>query len=106
MSTEPPRSRIGDFDRCACRRWRTAPRTLPVQYMSERFDIDAEWLEPRCQGGFGCRPGGGDRTRRYHALLLTATKPPTGRIALVQGFEAWVETANARVALSTQRYVP
>lgn len=74
--------------------------------MSEPFDIDAEWLEPDGQGGFASGTVGGERTRRYHALLLTATKPPTGRYALVQGFEAWVETEHARIALSTQRYEP
>lgn len=74
--------------------------------MSERFDLDAEWLEPDGHGGFASGTVGGERTRRYHALLLTATKPPTGRYALVQGFEAWVETDDARVALSTQRYMP
>ena len=36
---------------------------------------------------------GGARTRRYHALLLAATTPPTGRVVLVNGIEAWVETA-------------
>ena len=37
-------------------------------------------------------PVGGLRTRRYHALLLAATTPPTGRMVLVNGFDAWVET--------------
>src|SRR5262249_39105604 len=44
------------------------------------------------------------RTRRYHALLLAATSPPTGRMALVNGLEAWVTVDGARVALTTSRY--
>ncbi len=46
------------------------------------------------------------RTRRYHALLLTATTPPTGRYVLVNGFDAWVETPAGSFSLSSQRYVP
>ncbi|WP_431267072.1 glycogen debranching enzyme N-terminal domain-containing protein [Dankookia sp. P2] len=48
----------------------------------------------------------GLRTRRYHALLLTATRPPAGRVVLVNGVEAWVETPAGRYALTTQRYAP
>jgi predicted glycogen debranching enzyme len=66
----------------------------------------AEWLEPDGLGGFASGTACGLRTRRYHALLLTATSPPTGRVVLVNGFEAWVETDQGRFALSTQRYNP
>ena len=41
------------------------------------------------------------RTRRYHALLLAATTPPTGRMVLVNGFDAWVDTPAAPLALTT-----
>ena len=34
-----------------------------------------------------------------------ATTPPTGRIVLVNGIEAWIETAFGRIALSSQRYL-
>ena len=55
------------------------------------LDLEAEWLEADATGGFASGTVGGIRTRRYHALLLTATNPPTGRVVLVNGFEAWVE---------------
>ena len=48
----------------------------------------------------------GPRTRRYHGLLLTATTPPTGRVMLVNGCDAWIETGGERFALSSQRYLP
>jgi predicted glycogen debranching enzyme len=48
----------------------------------------------------------GIRTRRYHALLLAATLPPAGRMVLVNGFDAEVETATDRFSLTTQRYAP
>jgi predicted glycogen debranching enzyme len=66
----------------------------------------AEWLEADGLGGFASGTVSGIRTRRYHALLLTARRPPTERIVLVNGFDAWVDTPNGRFALSSQRYGP
>ena len=57
-------------------------------------------------GGFASGTVGGTRTRRYHALLLAAQTPPTGRLVLVNGFEAWIETPQGSFALSSQRYSP
>jgi predicted glycogen debranching enzyme len=67
---------------------------------------EREWLEPDGLGGFASGTVSGVRTRRYHALLLTATTPPTGRLVLVNGFDAWVEIEGRRIALSSQRYAP
>lgn len=63
-----------------------------------------EWLEADGLGGFASGTVSGIRTRRYHALLLTATKPPAGRLVLVNDFDAFVETANGTFALSSQLY--
>ena len=69
--------------------------------------ITNEWLETDGLGGFAMGTGAaGIRTRRYHALLQVATKPPTGRMVLVNGFDAWIETPAGRFALSSQRYDP
>lgn len=70
------------------------------------IDNRTEWLEADGLGGFASGTTCGERTRRYHALLLSATRPPTGRMALVNGFDAWVETPNGKLAISTQRYSP
>ena len=69
-----------------------------------QIPADAEWLQADQAGGFASGPVEGPRTRRYHALLLTATTPPTGRVVLVNGMEAAVATADAQAALTTQRY--
>jgi predicted glycogen debranching enzyme len=74
--------------------------------MSSAFDPKAEWLEADGLGGFASGTVAGTRTRRYHALLLAATTPPTGRMVLVNGFDAWVETASERFAISSQAYTP
>ena len=70
------------------------------------IDPSAEWLEADGLGGFASGTVSGIRTRRYHALLLTATAPPAGRMVLVNGFDAWVETPSGTVAISSQRYGP
>ncbi|MCE9575792.1 MAG: amylo-alpha-1,6-glucosidase [Deltaproteobacteria bacterium] len=46
----------------------------------------------------------GVRTRRYHALLVAATRPPEGRMVLVADLEVEVETAAGQFALSSHRY--
>jgi predicted glycogen debranching enzyme len=70
------------------------------------MDEALEWLEADGLGGFASGTANGVRTRRYHALLLTATTPPTGRIVLVNGFDAFLTTPTGRWALTTQRYAP
>ena len=65
-----------------------------------------EWLETDGLGGFASGTATGIRTRRYHALLLTATTPPTGRMVLVNGFDAWIESPAGRFELTSQHYAP
>jgi predicted glycogen debranching enzyme len=62
-----------------------------------------EWLEADGLGGFASGTVEGVRTRRYHALLLTATRPPVGRMVLVNGLDASLSTGEW---LSAQRYEP
>ena len=65
-----------------------------------------EWLEADGLGGFASGTGSGIRTRRYHALLLVARRPPSDRVVLVNGIEAHLTTSAGRFALSSQRYAP
>jgi predicted glycogen debranching enzyme len=67
---------------------------------------DMEWLEADGLGGFASGTTLLARTRRYHALLLAAATPPTGRTALVNGLEAWIEAPEGSFALSSQHYAP
>lgn len=67
---------------------------------------DAEWLEADGLGGFASGTISGRRTRRYHATLLVAATPPTGRVVLVNGFDAHINIAGETFALSSQHYVP
>jgi predicted glycogen debranching enzyme len=72
----------------------------------ELVDPESEWLESDSLGGFASGTVGGIRTRRYHAVLLSATTPPTGRLVLVNGFEAWITGRAGSFPISTQRYAP
>lgn len=65
-----------------------------------------EWLEADGLGGFASGTATGIRTRRYHALLLVAVAPPTGRVVLVNGFDAWIETAAGKFSFTSQAYAP
>ena len=82
--------------------------TVPVRIppMPHTIDTQTEWIEADGLGGFASGTTSGIRTRRYHALLLAAATPPTGRMVLVNGFDAWVDTPNGRYALTSQQYAP
>ncbi|HTA89889.1 MAG TPA: amylo-alpha-1,6-glucosidase [Polyangiaceae bacterium] len=73
----------------------TGPRTWP-----------SEWLEADGLGGFASGTASGERTRRYHALLLSANHPPSDRFVLVNGIAMWLETEGEHCSLIPQRYAP
>src|SRR5579885_2926858 len=70
------------------------------------MDMSAEWIQTDGLGGFASGTVSGIRSRLYHAILLTATMPPRGRMVLVNGFDAWIETPAASFPLSSQYYAP
>ena len=86
------------------RRGRDRRTDAPVVTIA--LPLDAEWLESDAMGGFASGTLAGYRTRRYHALLLTSRRPPTDRVVLVNGIEAWVDAAGSSFPLSTQHYAP
>ena len=63
-----------------------------------------EWLETNGIGGFACSTLIGLNTRRYHALLVAATKPPVGRMVLLSKVEETVVLADQRFELSANQY--
>ncbi|RFU48518.1 amylo-alpha-1,6-glucosidase [Paraburkholderia sp. DHOC27] len=77
-----------------------------IEHPFDPARLEDEWLEADGFGGFASGTAGTSRTRRYHALLLSATRPPGGRVVLVNGIEAWVEANGQRYPLTMQRYVP
>ena len=64
-----------------------------------------EWLETNGIGGFASSTVAGINTRRYHGLLVAATRPPVGRMVLVAKVEETLVLGDRRVDLSANRYV-
>ena len=64
---------MSQFDESVCRNLDVASRR--------------EWLETNGIGGFASSTIMGMNTRRYHGLLVAATKPPVGRMVLLSKLE-------------------
>jgi len=63
-----------------------------------------EWLETNGIGGFASSTLNGVNTRRYHGLLVAATKPPVGRFVLLSKLEETVVVGGRAFDLCTNRY--
>lgn len=72
-------------------------------------DMDAstasEWLETNGIGGYALGTVSGALTRRYHGLLVAATRPPLGRVVMLSKVEETLAIGDRRYELSTNRYV-
>src|ERR1700758_2836449 len=63
-----------------------------------------EWLETNGLGGFASSTIVGLNSRRYHGLLVAATKPPVGRLVLLSKLEETLWIDGKRFDLSANRY--
>jgi predicted glycogen debranching enzyme len=63
-----------------------------------------EWLETNGIGGFASGTVSGVNTRRYHGLLVAATKPPVGRAVLLSKFEEVLTVDGQIYELSANKY--
>jgi predicted glycogen debranching enzyme len=63
-----------------------------------------EWLETNGIGGYASSTVSGMNTRRYHGLLVAATRPPVGRMVLLSKFEETVVVNGRRFELGCNRY--
>ena len=71
-------------------------------------DLDSastrEWLETNGIGGFASSTINGLNTRRYHGLLVAATRPPVGRLVMLSKLEETLVIEGRRYELSTNKY--
>jgi predicted glycogen debranching enzyme len=81
---------MSQFDESICRNLDAASRR--------------EWLETNGIGGFASSTITGLNTRRYHGLLVAATKPPVGRMVLLSKLEETLVIDGRRFDLSCNRY--
>jgi predicted glycogen debranching enzyme len=80
-----------------------------IQFKKETCgDLDAalrrEWLETNGLGGFASSTIIGLNTRRYHGLLVAATKPPVGRVVLLSKLEETFFIGGQAFDVSANRY--
>lgn len=68
------------------------------------FSLQREWLETNGLGGFASSTIWGLNTRRYHGLLVAATKPPVGRMVLLSKLEETLVVGDHRYQLSANQY--
>jgi predicted glycogen debranching enzyme len=66
--------------------------------------LQKEWLETNGLGGFASSTIVGLNTRRYHGLLIAATKPPVGRLVMLSKIEETLVLDGRRFDLSANRY--
>jgi len=66
--------------------------------------LPREWLETNGLGGFASSTIIGLNTRRYHGLLVAATKPPVGRLVLLSKLEETLFIEGQAFELSANRY--
>jgi predicted glycogen debranching enzyme len=71
-------------------------------------DLDAastrEWLVADGAGGFAMGTVGGLRTRRYHGLLVVATRPPGGRMLGLAALDPVLAIGDARLQLAVHEW--
>lgn len=66
--------------------------------------LSKEWLETNGLGGFASSTLTGLNTRRYHGLLVAATKPPLGRLVMLSKLEETLIVYDTRYELSANQY--
>ena len=93
--------RVGESD---CSQGRVTVKIETADCHDPDRACSLEWLEVNGLGGFASGTIAGANTRRYHALLLTACAPSTGRYVLVNHLEEWLILDQEAVSISTNVY--
>lgn len=66
--------------------------------------LTREWLETNGIGGFASSTITNLNTRRYHGLLIAATRPPLGRLLMLSKSEETLIVGERRYELSSNQY--
>jgi predicted glycogen debranching enzyme len=82
---------------------------MPISFdATVTHDLDTaasrEWLEANGLGGWASGTVAGCHTRRYHGLLVAATRPPVGRMVLLSKLAETLVVGDDRHELDTNRY--
>jgi len=66
--------------------------------------MQTEWIETNGLGGYASSTASGMNTRRYHGLLVAATKPPVGRMVMLSKLDERLRVDGAWYDLATNQY--
>ncbi|RME00337.1 MAG: glycogen debranching protein [Calditrichaeota bacterium] len=66
--------------------------------------LQQEWLETNGLGGWASSTVAGAHTRRYHGLLVAATRPPVGRVVMISKLDETLVLENERAELGCNQY--
>ena len=66
--------------------------------------LELEWLVTNGIGGYASSTVAGVNTRRYHGLLVAATRPPAGRRVLLASMVEELRIGDEVIGLSTAEY--
>ncbi|MCC7262495.1 MAG: glycogen debranching enzyme family protein [Candidatus Latescibacteria bacterium] len=66
--------------------------------------VSREWLETNGLGGWASSTLAGAHTRRYHGLLVVATRPPVGRMVMLSKLDETLVFGSGSVELSCNLY--
>ncbi len=87
------------------------PRVIPPPVTNPCLDgaglsrlLELEWLVTNGIGGYASSTVAGANTRRYHGLLIAATRPPAGRRVLLAGMVEELRVGDEILGLSTAEY--
>lgn len=64
----------------------------------------AEWIETNGLGGWASSSLSGCNTRRYHGMLVAATKPPTERMVLINKLDEIIVVNDEFIQLNTNKF--
>ncbi len=76
----------------------------PEQLQDFDFSSNLEWLETNGLGGYSSGTVSGAHTRRYHGVLVAATRPPVGRMVVLSKLEETLVVNDTRFELSANQY--
>jgi predicted glycogen debranching enzyme len=80
------------------------PLRIPINHDDPSPALATEWLLTDGLGGFAMGTALGVNTRRYHGLLIAATKPPLGRIVALHSVIEQLVIDGETIDLSTQQF--
>lgn len=103
MPVTPPKARPVDSSRMDPGRSTPGP-IVALEGDALAASRASEWVLANGLGGFAMGTASGTTERRYHAILVAATKPPVGRVATLVGIDEAIVVEGPTPQAGVRRY--